>query len=126
LTEALQTQSNSNGTGFIIKLTNDGTTIFYSTYFGGVLSSVSGLGTDAKGNLYVTGLTSASDFPQTPGLPTISLTPTGAVFVAEIPAAGGKILYSGTLVPTGNTVFATYPASSGIAVDLEDPLPYAC
>jgi len=118
LTEALQTQSNSNGTGFIIKLTNDGTTIFYSTYFGGALgaSSVSGLATDAKGNLYVTGLTSASDFPQTSGLPTVSLTPTGAVFVAEVPA-GGKILYSGAVVPTGNTVFATYPASSGIAVD---------
>ena len=119
MSEALQTQSNSNGTGFIIKLTNDGTTIFYSTYFGGVLgaSSVSGLATDAKGNLYVTGLTSASDFPQTSGLPTVSLTPTGAVFVAEIPAAGGKILYSGAIVPTGNTVFATYPTASGIAVD---------
>src|SRR5580704_11478932 len=119
LTEALQTHSYSNGTGFIIKLTNDGTTIFYSTYFGGALgtSSVSGLGTDAKGNLYVTGLTSASDFSQTSGLPTISLTPTGAVFVAEIPAAGGKILYSGAVVPTGNIVVATYPTSSGIAVD---------
>ena len=119
LSEALQTQSYSNGTGFIIKLTNDGTTIYYSTYFGGVLgtSSVSGLGTDAKGNLYVTGLTGASDFPQTSGLPTISLTPTGVVFVAEIPAAGGKILYSGAVVPTGNIVVETYPTASGIAVD---------
>jgi len=119
LSEALQTQSYSNGTGFIIKLSNDGTTIFYSTYFGGVLgtSSVSGLATDAKGNLYVTGLTGASDFPQSSGLPTISLTPTGAVFVAEIPAAGGKILYSGAVVPTGNIVVATYPTASGIAVD---------
>lgn len=119
LTEALQTQSNSNGTGFIIKLSNDGTAIFYSTYFGGALgtSSVSGLSTDAKGNLYVTGLTTASDFPQSSGLPTVSLTPAGAVFVAEIPAAAGKILYSGAIVPTGNTVFATYPTASGIAVD---------
>ena len=93
LSEALQTQSNSNGTGFIIKLTNDGTTILYSTYFGGGLgqSSVSGLATDAKGNLYVTGLTGSPDFPQTSGLPAVSLTP-GAVFFAEVPAAGGKIL----------------------------------
>jgi uncharacterized protein (TIGR03437 family) len=112
LSEALQTQSNSIGTGFIIKLTNDGTTILYSTYFGGALgaSSVSGLATDAKGNLYVTGLTGASDFPQTSGLPTVSLT-AAAVFVAEIPAAGGKILYSGAIGPTGNVGFA------GIAVD---------
>src|ERR1700722_1461044 len=59
LSEALQTQSNSAGTGFIIKLTNDGTTILYSTYFGGALgaSSVSALATDAKGNLYLTGTT---------------------------------------------------------------------
>jgi hypothetical protein len=125
LSEALQTQSNSNGTGFIIKLTNDGTTILYSTYFGGALgaSSVSGLATDTKGNLYVTGLTNASDFVQASGLPTAPLTPVNAfvtvsnVFVAEVPAAGGKILYSGEIAPTGNQAFATYPAAPGIAVD---------
>jgi uncharacterized protein (TIGR03437 family) len=114
LSEALQTTSRSNGTGFIIKLTNDGTTILYSTYFGGALgaSSVSGLATDAKRNLYVTGLTNASDFPQTSGLPTVSLTP-AAVFIAEVPAAGGKILYSGAIVPTG----ATDLRAPGVAVD---------
>lgn len=125
LSEAQQTQSNSNGTGFIIKLTSDGATILYSTYFGGVLgeSSVSGLATDAKGNLYVTGLTSASDFVQASGLPTAPLTPVNAfvnvsnVFVAEVPAAGGKILYGGEIAPTGNQAFATYPAAPGIVVD---------
>lgn len=113
LSEALQTQSNSKGTGFIVKVSNDGTAILYSTYFGGVhgASSVSGLATDAKGNLYVTGLTGATDFPQSSGLPTVSLT-APAVFVAEMPAAGGKILYSGAIGPTGNVGFA------GIAVDL--------
>jgi uncharacterized protein (TIGR03437 family) len=121
LSEALQTQSNPNGTGFIVKLTNDGATILYSTYFGGargasVASSVSGLATDAKGNLYVTGLTSASDFPQTSGLPTVSLA-LAAVFVAEIPAAGGKILYSGAIAPTGNAQFEENAGALGIAVD---------
>jgi uncharacterized protein (TIGR03437 family) len=121
LSESLQTQSNPNGTGFIIKLTNDGATILYSTYFGGALgasvaSSVSGLATDAKGNLYVTGLTSASDFPQTSGLPTVSLA-LAAVFVAEIPAAGGKILYSGAIAPTGNAQFEENAGALGIAVD---------
>jgi uncharacterized protein (TIGR03437 family) len=124
LSEALQTQSNPGGTGFIIKLTSDGTTILYSTYFGGALgaSSVSGLATDTKGNLYVTGLTSASDFVQASGLPTAPLTPVNAfvnvsnVFVAEVSAAGGKILYAGEIAPTGNQAFATNPAP-GIAVD---------
>ena len=126
LSEAQQTQSNPNGTGFIIKLTNDGTTILYATYFGGVLgaSFVSGLGTDANGNLYVTGLTGASDFPQTSGLPTAPLTPVNAfvtvsnVFVAEVPAAGGKTLYSGEIAPTGNQAFAAdVNPAPGIAVD---------
>ena len=122
LSEAQQTQSNSNGTGFIIKLTNDGTTILYSTYFGGALgaSSVSGLGTDAKGNLYVTGLTAASDFAQRSGLPMASLS-VAVVFVAELPAAGGKMLYSGAIAPTGNQAFLTYQTAPqtapGIAVD---------
>jgi uncharacterized protein (TIGR03437 family) len=121
LSEAQQTQSNSNGTGFIVKLSNDGTTILFATYFGGALgrSSVSGLATDTKGNLYVTGLTSASDFVQASGLPTAPLTPVNAfvnvsnVFVAEIPAAVGKVLYSGEIAPTGNQAFA----APGIAVD---------
>ncbi len=125
LSEAQQTQSNSNGTGFIIKLTNDGTTILYSTYFGGALgtSSVSGLATDAKGNLYVTGITGASDFPQNSGLPTAPLTPVNAfinvsnLFVAEVPAAGGKILYSGAIAPTGNAAFQTNAGAPGVAVD---------
>jgi uncharacterized protein (TIGR03437 family) len=118
LSEAQQTQSNSNGTGFIVKLTNDGTTILYSTYFGGAFgtSSVSGLATDAKGNLYITGLTDASDFPQTSGLPTVSLIP-AAVFIAEVPAAGGKILYSGAIAPTGNAAFQTNAGAPGVAVD---------
>jgi uncharacterized protein (TIGR03437 family) len=122
LTEALQTLSDPNGTGFIIKLSNDGTTILYSTYFGGVLgaSSVSGLAADAKGNLYVTGLTAASDFAQTSGLPIASLS-LAAVFVVELPAAGGKAIYSGAIAPTGNQAFLTYqPApqtAPAIAVD---------
>jgi uncharacterized protein (TIGR03437 family) len=121
LSEALQTQSNPNGTGFIVKLTNDGATILYSTYFGGALgaSSVSGLATDAKGNLYATGLTSASDFVQASGLPTAPLTPVNAfvnvsnLFVAELQGAGGKTIYSGEIAPTGNQAFA----APGIAVD---------
>src|SRR5580698_10253360 len=41
LSKALQTQSNTSGTGFIMKLSNDGTTILYSTYFGGTTGASS-------------------------------------------------------------------------------------
>ena len=71
LSKALQTQPNTDGTGFIVKLSNDGSTILYSTYFGGTLgtTSITSLATDSQGNLYLTGHTSASDFPHTAGMP---------------------------------------------------------
>jgi uncharacterized protein (TIGR03437 family) len=103
LTKALQTQPNtSSGTGFIVKLTNDGGTILYSTFFGGALgaTSISSLATDAKGNLYLTGTTTAADFPHTAGMPFggvqsgSSLAVSGAI-VASISAAGDKVLYAG-------------------------------
>jgi uncharacterized protein (TIGR03437 family) len=106
LSKPLQTQSSSFGTGFIMKLSNDGTTILYSTYFGGTLgrSSISSLTTDAKGNLYLTGSSAASDFPQNSGMPKTTLRfglagISGAI-VAEISAAGDKILYSGAIAGT--------------------------
>lgn len=117
LSKALQTQSNASGTGFIMKLSNDGTTILYSTYFGGMLgaTSISSLATDSKGNLYLTGTTTAADFPHTPGMPFgpiqsgASNIISGAI-IASISAAGDKILYSGAIVGTlsnpdcGNTL----------------------
>lgn len=62
LSNALQT---GPGTSFILKLSPDGNTVLYSSYFGGSLgeTSVAGLATDAKGNLYLTGTTDARDFP---------------------------------------------------------------
>jgi len=71
LSNALQTQSNALGTGFVLKLSNDGAAILYSTYFGGTLgtSAVTALATDFQGNLYLTGTTTSTDFPHTSGLP---------------------------------------------------------
>jgi uncharacterized protein (TIGR03437 family) len=134
LSNALQTQSSIYSgvfsptgltTGFIIKLSNDGATILYSTYFGGTqgASSIAALATDSKGNLYLTGSSAASDFPQTPGMPNGSISSStsplisGAI-VAGISAAGDKILYAGTI--SGSTAcpytFCT-TAGTGIALD---------
>jgi hypothetical protein len=59
------------GSGFITKLSNDGTTVLYSTFFGGTLgqTAITSLSTDANDVLYVTGYTQASDFPHTAGMP---------------------------------------------------------
>lgn len=124
LSRALQTQAGANGTGFVMKLSNDGAAILYSTYFGGTQgsSSVTGLATDAKGNLYLTGTTTAADFPHTPGMPfgpnslVISNT---AVFMASISEAGDKILFSGALIsgPIPIASGTAGPSAAGVAVD---------
>ncbi len=103
LSKALQTQPSAYGSGLVMKLSNDGSTILYSTYFGGMLgqSAITSLATDAKGNLYLTGYTQASDFPHTAGMPFGQITQSPAspgVILASISAAGDKILYSGAIV----------------------------
>lgn len=90
------------GSGFITKLSNDGSTVLYSTFFGGTLgeSSIKSLTTDSNGNLYLTGFTLASDFPHTAGMPfgTLLQSPaTSGAIIASISAAGDKILYSGAI-----------------------------
>jgi len=110
LTHALQTQifpagvinGVAVGSGFIIKLSNDGANVLYSTFFGGTLgqSAITSLATYANGVLYVTGYTLASDFPHTTGMPsgTILQSPaTSGAIIASISAAGDKILYSGVI-----------------------------
>jgi uncharacterized protein (TIGR03437 family) len=122
------------GTGFIVKLSNDGSTILYSTYFGGTLgeTGITALATDSSGNLYLTGLTNGSDFPHTPGMPfgQIQLGASNIIsgaIIASISAAGDKILYSGAIVGTlsnqdcGNTINGVScqinTGGVGIAVD---------
>ena len=104
LSRALQTQifPGGAGSGFIVKLSSDGATILYSTYFGGTLgqSAISSLAVDANGNLYLTGYTLAADFPHTAGMPFGALAQSPAspgAIIASISASGDKILYSGAI-----------------------------
>ena len=119
LSKALQTQPNTTyGTGFIIKLSNDGSTILYSTYFGGMLGQTffTSIATDPSGNLFLTGATGAADFPHTAGMPS---GPSGAILVS-ISAAGDKILYSGVLPGGPIPVAGDYNIGTGgvsVAVD---------
>ncbi len=104
LSRAVQSTPAAGGSGFIVKLSPDGGTILYSTYFGGTLgvSSVAGVATDSLGNLYVTGATYSPDFPVTKGMPDgrgkVSSPVYQGAFVAKIQADGGRIIYGGLLV----------------------------
>lgn len=56
------------GDGFLLKLSADGATLGYSTYFGGKQDdSFAGMATDAAGGIYLTGSTESPNFPVTPG-----------------------------------------------------------
>jgi uncharacterized protein (TIGR03437 family) len=132
----LQGLSNTSfrGTGFLMKLSADGT-VLYSTYLGGTTgySGLYGVAADAKGNAYVTGTTAAQDYPRTPGMPADSVSSSGiydfsGAFFAKIDPAGSRILYAGALtgpVPGCETalegsscLLSSAPTSgSAIAVD---------
>ena len=113
------------GSGFIMKLSNDGSTVLYSTFFGGTLgqSAIYGIATDAVGNLYATGYTLASDFPHTSGMPSGTLSQSPAVpgaFVASISAAGDKILYSGYFLLTPPCAcISAGPSWAGIGIGVD-------
>ena len=102
LRNAIQTAPTSGsypGTGFLLKLSPDGSQLIYSTYFGG---PVKALAADSGGNVYATGQTGWSDFPVTPGMPngTINgdmLMGVFGAFVAKLNATGDKFLYSGRI-----------------------------
>jgi Beta-propeller repeat len=88
---------------FISKLSPEGTELIYSTYLGGVGEEFgAGLALDASGNVVITGGTSSTNFPTTPGA--LTLPPSTGIscrrgtitdaFVTRLNAAGNALLYS--------------------------------
>jgi hypothetical protein len=112
--------------GFITKFDPTGTSLVYSTYFGGTGAN-EGAGSpavDASGNLYVAGITSSSDFPTTAGAFSTtfdggSCTSLGYVcyeaYVAKFNASGSTLIYSTYLGGIGGDSFVQAPR--GLAVD---------
>jgi hypothetical protein len=99
---------------FVTKINVTGTAAVYSTFLGGNGNDEGfGIAVDGNGNAYVTGLTSSSNFPNTPG----TIQPGGFgglpedAFVAEINTAGNALVYSTYLGGSGDD------AGFAIAVD---------
>jgi hypothetical protein len=79
------------GDAFVTKLNSSGSAASYSTFLGGVSSDMgSGIALDVSGSAYVTGWTTSSNFPTTPGAFDST--------VSYIDAFVTKISPSGTLV----------------------------
>jgi hypothetical protein len=119
----VQTLSAPGPHGFVTSLSADGSALIFSTYLGGSGSdSVAGVATDAKGNVYATGLTDSADFPVTPATNVIG-TPPGYpqndVFVAKLTSAGALVSATviGPLASQSNPFFQVNSAQ--IAADPE-------
>jgi len=100
--------TNDSGGAFVSKLDSTGSTLVYSTYLS---SSATGrsIAVDASGNAYVTGNTTANDFPIVNGLKTT--VSSSDAFITKLNPSGSGLLFS-TLVGGTNDDFG-----NGIAVD---------
>jgi hypothetical protein len=115
---------------FVTRLNGSGSSLDYSTYVGGNGFDLgSGIAVDAGGNAYITGQTTSSNFPITPG----AFNPTSGfvanAFVSKLNPAGSALVYStflgkgdghgsavdaaGNAYVTGHTDSATFPTTPG-------------
>jgi len=83
---------------FVTKINGNGTAMLYSTYLGGGSQDEGyGIAIDASGNAYITGSTSSTDYPTTPGAYQTMLKGgsfPGDAFVTKLNATGTALLYS--------------------------------
>jgi hypothetical protein len=97
---------------FVAKLNAAGSALVYSTYLGGSRNEFGGgIAVDAAGNAFVTGSTSSTNFPTTPGAFQTANGGGADAFVAKLNAAGSALVYSTYLGGSGTD------SPEGIAVD---------
>ncbi len=97
---------------FVTKLNATGSALVYSTNLGGSgQDSGLAIAVDGSGNAYVTGSTSSTNFPTTPGAFQTTLGGAFNAFVTELNASGSALVYSTYLGGSGND------GGNGIAVD---------
>jgi hypothetical protein len=110
---AFRTSLSGLKNAFIIKLDAVGWPV-YSTYLGGMDVDVpSGLTIDASGNAYVTGETTSTDFPTTPGAFRAALAGLRDAFITKLDPAGAALVYSTYLGGAAND------HTSSIAIDVD-------
>ena len=98
---AFQTTRKGGEDAFVTKLNAAGSALLYSTFMGGNNDDDGlGIAIDASRNAYVTGFTSSSDFPTTPGAFQTTFGGAGSqfnsgdAFVSKLNAAGSALVYS--------------------------------
>jgi len=121
------------GDAFVTKFNAQGSALVYSTFLGGSDTDVGfGIAVDASGAAYITGETSSSDFPVTPGVFDSIHDRYSDAFVTKLNADGSALVYStylggynddisrsiavdrsGAAYITGNTSSPNFPTTPG-------------
>jgi hypothetical protein len=124
-----------NGSGFVTRLSADGSSLVYSTMLGGTtgFDGAAALVLDPAGNVWLTGSANSVDFPATPDAFQFNIAGgTIDAFVAELSANGSTLLYStylggtqseggasiardsqGSIYIAGHTYSADFPTTAG-------------
>jgi hypothetical protein len=115
--------ANNSNTGFVTKLNSTGSALGYSTFLGGsVQDSPGSIALDVSGNAYITGGTSSTDFPTTPGSFQATST-TGGAFVTKLNPQGSALVYStylGSNTADGKIVVSS-AGNAYVAGDTQSP-----
>ncbi|MEK6288871.1 MAG: SBBP repeat-containing protein [Acidobacteriota bacterium] len=102
--DAFSTTYRNGSDVFVTKMNADGTALIYSTYLGGASDdNGNSIAVDSTGNAFVTGFTSSSDYPTTPGAFQVALSSSFAndAFVTKLNSTGTALVYSTYLGGSG-------------------------
>jgi uncharacterized repeat protein (TIGR01451 family) len=114
-----QVTMSGNSDAFVTKLSNDGSTLVYSTYLGGNSADWGqGIAVDANGCAYITGITTSTDFPTRNPFQAM-MGGGGDAFVTKLSSDGSALLYS-TYLGGSTTTYVGGDGGDGgygIAVD---------
>jgi PKD repeat protein len=100
---ALDSAYNGTGDAFVTKLSEDGTSLVYSTFLGGSHDEQgNGIAVDAEGQAYVTGSTWSANFPTTQGAFSNRSKGDSEAFVTKLNKYGDMLVYSTFLGGSGS------------------------
>ena len=110
--------------GFVIKMDQLGDGYAYATLLGGTATDTlaMGIGVDAAGHAFVTGVTDPG-YPTIPGgFQTTDQGGANQIFFSELDPIGASLLYSTFLAGTTGEAFDTQPSASGVSYLATDPM----
>lgn len=104
--------SNGNSNAYVAVINPAGSAFVYSSFLGGSgVDAGSSIAVDSSGNAYVTGSTTSSNFPTTPGAFQTTLGGTFNAFITKVNPSGSALVYSTYVGGSGRD------SAAGIAID---------